>query len=87
MPQNGDFERDMSLLLDRLVQAHLVLHYEFPPDADPVIEWNEEYRAPLGGREAFLGIAILLRDLWFDRPMTETDQAMIEILRQTMLEE
>jgi len=73
-------------LMDRLVTAGLVLSWDAPsaPDGKLHIEWNPDYRENLDGESAFCLLATLLADICQQAPLDDDEQALIQILFQTM---
>lgn len=74
-------------LLQRLQRAGWIRHFEEAEgDQPPRIEWNDELQ-PVDGKTLFHAMSAMLQDLCPERPLSDHDQALIQILRQELLEE
>lgn len=78
--EDQEFDANLSALMKRLLDAGMIL--SFSKDKTPCVVWNKDYHPPLGGRAAFLGVASLLAELCQHEPLSEDEQAMIQMVRQ-----
>lgn len=79
------FNLHFDLLMQRLLKAGLITHYENSPGPDGrlMMDWNPDYKSPMGGKAAFLGLATLLADICQERPLNMDEQVIIQLLRQS----
>jgi hypothetical protein len=78
--EEAKFDRHFDSVMKRLLDAGMIV--SFSKRQTPCVVWNKKYQEPLGGRGAFLGMAILLAEICPDRPLSSDEQALIQMLRQ-----
>ncbi len=90
MKRDHDLDQSYRLhttaLLRRLQQAGWIKHLEEPEgDLAPQIEWNDALQ-PMDGKTLFHAMSCMLQDLCPERPLSDHEQALIQILRQELFE-
>jgi DNA-binding PadR family transcriptional regulator len=73
-------------VLDRLVKAGWAVGWMRSDEAGIHIQWNEELDEGRGGENRFLDFVELLMQLCGEKPLSESDQAMLVVLEQMSLD-
>ena len=79
-PADDEFDRHFLSLMKRLKAAGMIRSYS--STRTPCVEWNKDFRAPLGGRAAFVGMAMLLAEICQDEALSRDEQALIQMISQ-----
>jgi len=91
METDKEFMEVFESVMQRLQDAGMIIGWsdvdQTGDDRRLVPHWNENYNKPLGGESAFKGLTSILADICPEAPLSENEQAIIQIMRSEMDDE